>query len=91
MKQISPHRYGEVKAPPPRIASVWFRLRFLTLLGLKGMLSGKAIVSLTPFQLKTWSSKLYCDIFSRIAHLENVGINNQKTILSLGSASFGEG
>jgi len=86
----SSHRYGEAKALPPRIASEWFRLRSLNLLGRKGMLFGKAIVSSTPFQLKTQSSKPYYDIFSRIAQLEDVSIDDQKTILSLGFASFGK-
>ena len=63
----SSHRYSEAKALPPRIASEWFRPRFLSLLGLKGMLFEKAIVSSTPFRLGAWGSKLYYDIFSRIA------------------------
>lgn len=54
------------------------------------MLFRKAILSSNPFWFKTWSSKLYYDIFSRIAQPEDVSVDDQKTILSLGFASFGE-
>ena len=86
----SSYRYGEAKALPPRIASEWFKLRFLNFLGLKGMLFRKTIVSSAPSGLKLGVPNFTTTYF-QMAQLEDVSIDDQKTSLSLGFASFGEG